>query len=220
MSIAEKLTTIAENQQRVYDAGQQAEYDRFWDLYQQNGTRYNYQYGAFGGTGWTDATYKPKYPVKPKHPYMMFMGCGMTEIKGVDFSNANDLQNTFAYSTSLVRIGAINAPSATNASNILNGCTKLQTVENLTIGEACYFNANSFNCAALENITIGGVIGCNVDFHLCTKLTHDSLMSIINALKNLTGTGTTYTLTLGATNLAKLTDAEKAIATEKGWTLA
>ena len=40
-------------------------------------------------------------------------------------------------------------------------------------------------------------------------------MSIINALKS----GVTQTLTLGTDNLAKLTDTEKAIATEKGWTL-
>jgi hypothetical protein len=33
-------------------------------------------------------------------------------------------------------------------------------------------------------------------------------------------TGETKTLTLGATNLAKLTNEEKAIATQKGWTLA
>jgi hypothetical protein len=45
-------------------------------------------------------------------------------------------------------------------------------------------------------------------------------MNVINILKDYSGSGTTYTLTLGSTNLAKLTDAEKAIATEKGWTLA
>jgi hypothetical protein len=49
-----------------------------------------------------------------------------------------------------------------------------------------------------------------------TKLTHDSLMSIINALPVSTGG---YTCTLNATNLAKLTDEEKAIAIDKGWTL-
>ena len=46
---------------------------------------------------------------------------------------------------------------------------------------------------------------------------HDSLMSIINNLATVT---TTQTLTLGSTNLAKLSSEEKAIATNKGWTLA
>ena len=61
-----------------------------------------------------------------------------------------------------------------------------------------------------------------LDVSYCEYLTHDSLMSIINCLKDYSDyTGTTnWVCTLGATNLAKLTDAEKAIATENGWTLA
>ena len=39
MSIAEKLITIAENEERVYESGKKAAYDRFWDVYQQNGNR-------------------------------------------------------------------------------------------------------------------------------------------------------------------------------------
>ena len=42
-------------------------------------------------------------------------------------------------------------------------------------------------------------------------------MVVINGLQTVT---TTQKLTLGATNLAKLTDGEKKIATDKGWTLA
>ena len=34
MSIADKLTTIAENEQKVYDAGAKSEHDKFWDSYQ------------------------------------------------------------------------------------------------------------------------------------------------------------------------------------------
>ena len=73
--------------------------------------------------------------------------------------------------------------------------------------------------SGLENITIGGEICSDISFSGNTKLTHDSLMSIINHLKDFSGTTTTNTCTLGSRNLAKLTDAEKAIATEKGWTL-
>jgi hypothetical protein len=58
-----------------------------------------------------------------------------------------------------------------------------------------------------------------------TKLTHDSLINnegtgILNSLEDKSGTGSTWTITLGSANLAKLTDGEKAIATQKGWTLA
>ena len=52
-----------------------------------------------------------------------------------------------------------------------------------------------------------------------TKLTVESLLSILNALKDHTG-GTQYTLKLGATNLAKLTEEQKAIATNKNVALA
>ena len=48
-------------------------------------------------------------------------------------------------------------------------------------------------------------------------LTHDSIMVVINGLQTVT---TTQRLALGSKNLAKLTEAEKKIATDKGWTLA
>jgi hypothetical protein len=51
----------------------------------------------------------------------------------------------------------------------------------------------------------------------CVKLTHDSLMVFINGLQVVE---TKQILTLGTTLLAKLSDDEKKIATDKGWTLA
>ena len=59
-------------------------------------------------------------------------------------------------------------------------------------------------------------------------ITHDSLMNVINKLydlnlnENLSTDGVcqyTQSVEFGSTNLAKLTDEEKAIATSKGWTL-
>lgn len=50
----------------------------------------------------------------------------------------------------------------------------------------------------------------------CPKLTVDSLLSLLNALAD----GVTdKTCKIGTTNLAKLTEEQKAIATDKGWTL-
>jgi hypothetical protein len=67
-----------------------------------------------------------------------------------------------------------------------------------------------------------GSIAITTKLSSSQKLSIDSLLSIINGLKDYREdtSGKTYTLTLGATNLAKLTDEQKAIATEKGWTLA
>lgn len=52
-----------------------------------------------------------------------------------------------------------------------------------------------------------------------TNLTRNCLLEMLNNLIDLTG-ATAKTLTLGVTNLAKLTDAEKLIATNKNWILA
>ena len=55
------------------------------------------------------------------------------------------------------------------------------------------------------------------DISASTKFTEAALVEILNNLATVT---TTTTLKMGATNLAKLTDADKKIATDKGWTLA
>ena len=55
------------------------------------------------------------------------------------------------------------------------------------------------------------------DISASTQFEKSDLVTILN---NLAAVTTTQTLTMGATNLAKLTDEDKAIATNKGWTLA
>jgi len=76
MSVAEKLKQIAENEQRVYDAGEkkgiETEYDRFWDKYQENGAKEYYRY-AFAGAGWNNETVKPKYDIVPTNAGNMFV---------------------------------------------------------------------------------------------------------------------------------------------------
>lgn len=86
MSIADKLTTIAENIPRVYQAGydkgvaegdgydagyaqgeadgRKAEHDEFWDSYQNYGNRTDYD-SAFKGIFWKEQNFKPKYDIAP-----------------------------------------------------------------------------------------------------------------------------------------------------------
>ena len=60
-------------------------------------------------------------------------------------------------------------------------------------------------------------IGTYLNINSSTKFTREALLEIIGNLKTVT---TTKRLTMGATNLAKLTEEDKAIATNKGWSLA
>lgn len=85
-------------------------------------------------------------------------------------------------------------------------------------GSAATNTGNCFQaCVSLTDVTGNPNFKTSFTLSECTQLTHDSLMVFINGLQTVT---TTQKLTLGATNLAKLTDAEKKIATDKGWTLA
>lgn len=59
----------------------------------------------------------------------------------------------------------------------------------------------------------------SLDISVSTQFTREALLEIIGNLRDMTGS-TPLTLTLGATNLAKLTEEDIALATEKNWTVA
>ena len=239
MSIAEKLTTIAENEQKVYDAGAKSEYDKFWDAIQQNGNRTNYQ--AAGFHYMTAETFRPKYDIRPTTMQYMFYNNGWQGTLIIpdfvehckDCGIVFDTSKCAGFLNSLGmlktrRLGVIDCSSMQNPAqqgNIWYGNNGyLQTIDELVSAETSAWNSNSFQHATgLINMTVTGVIGTNnFNVSYCTQLTKESLMSIINCLKDYSEdtSGTKWVCTLGTTNLAKLTDAEKAIATEKGWTLA
>lgn len=75
-----------------------------------------------------------------------------------------------------------------------------------------------YGCSSLEEIELQEGFNVSANFSNCTNLSTDCLINMLNALKDLTGQ-TAKSLTIGATNLAKLTNAQKGIATDKNWTL-
>lgn len=109
------------------------------------------------------------------------------------------------------------------AFNRLVGCfNNCKALESLHLpsgfGQKATNLVNCFNnCTALKTITGNPNFKVSLSLGTSKNLTHDSIMVIINGLQTVT---TTQTLTLGSTNLAKLTEADKKIATDKGWTLA
>lgn len=179
--------------------GKQAERDAFWESLQKGGARSDYTYAFMN---WSDDIYNPKYPLE---------------------GALNQCLASSTITDTLVDMRVIYTKTALCAT-IFQNCRQLKTIRYIEFSPyADLRNTIFYNCDALENLTVGGTINSNnFDVHWSTKLSHDSLMSIINALadKSQDTSGTKWVCTLGTANLEKLTNEEIAIATEKGWTLA
>lgn len=116
----------------------------------------------------------------------------------------------------------LDAPKLVTTTNMFGDCIRLTDV---TLNIPSYTSPESSinpifsKCIGITNLTVNGELRAGLYLSASTNLTTDSLMSVINALVDLTGENS-KTLTLGATNLAKLSDEQKAIATNKNWILA
>lgn len=174
----------------------------------------------------------------------MFSTCNdlkTLDLSNFDTSNVTDMYGMFKYCSDLTSLDLnnFNTSNVKGMAYMFNGCTNLVDL-----------NISSFDMGKVEaatgffqytrnivNLRFGKNLGKNyqskqenagkqtLDLSELTKLTHDSLMSVINNLYDLNitysliGDGTLYrqNLKLGSTNLAKLTAEEIAIATNKGW---
>lgn len=83
----------------------------------------------------------------------------------------------------------------------------------------CHNNAFS-GCTKLRDVTFEDGFNCNnVNLSVSTLYTRETILQWLNALADRTGKKAKK-LTIGATNLAKLTEEDILIATNKNWTLA
>ncbi len=221
--------------------GIQAEYDRFWDNFQDYGSRTNYFY-AFAN--WSLEEFTPKYDIAPVNLEGIFMMSNMAvdlpayleEIGiNIDFKNATNsasMTNTFR-GCKFTRIGEINSTMSENFNHTFGNSLNLRTIDKLVLREdgSQGFSSSTFiNCLSLENLVIEGVIGKNgFNVQWSTKLSQDSIVSIINALSPTTS-GLTVTLSKTAVNNAFETSGGTAdgptsaewlalIATRSNWTI-
>lgn len=75
-----------------------------------------------------------------------------------------------------------------------------------------------YQCDYLADIELEEGFDVSANFSNCSALTKESMVKMFESLRNRTGLAS-RTLTLGSTNLDKLTESDKAIATNKNWTL-
>lgn len=173
----------------AYQKGKQDEHEAFWDVFHYSST----YVARFAGSGWRVENFRPTQDIiigelynanhcfyynaanvdlvewceqlginislKPYSVLSMFQGSKFTRIPEVDVTNTAALSSTFAY------------------------CDQLVTIDKLVLKEdgTNTFSSTFYDCKALENITIEGVIGKDVQIQWSKKLTKASLQSIMNA---------------------------------------
>lgn len=156
----------------------------------------------------------------------MFSNC--TKLKTVKSSTTKTLGDNTFYNDASLTSALLYGVYTTIGINIFYNCTSLKTVylsssitnatnNSLTSTSSSYYIFQG--CTNLEDIQLGQDWNMSLRLNVSNKITVESMVAMFNSLKDLTGE-TAKTLTLGATNLAKLTDEQKQIATDKNWTLA
>lgn len=222
MSIAEKLQTIAENEQRVYETGyekgkaeggdteaaynngfekgKQTEQNKIWSRLQSDGAALNYAW-MFAYSRFSDDTYNPMYDII----------CSESSGSG---------QNVF-YATKLTDTKVDIYANSLNITGMFYWARNLITIRKLVLYETTECKNAFTDCAALKNITIEGVIGDNFNIS-ASPLTKESITSIIDAL-SATVSGKTVTFSETAVNNAfgSSTSEEwlNLIATKSNWTI-
>lgn len=209
----------------AFEAGKQAEYDRFWDAYQQNGNRKNYAYG-FSYEGWNDTTFRPKHNIVPTSALYMFNGSGIVDLLGclekggvvIDFSKCTDFRYMIAAGCSIKHFPVIDMSASAGFQDGFRYAGSLESGSLVNVKPKHTWSNAFANCSGLVDISFSGTIGNSISFAQSGKLSDASIQSIIDALGDLTGAAT-QTLTFHKEVGARLTVEQKALITAKNWTL-
>ncbi len=210
MSITAKIETIAENEPLVYESGKNREYARMAESYRKKGVEVeatppaqydNFIDDAFDkmvveycegrqnfSTAWQQMRLENAFSIDYTNATSigyMYRQCPQLKNGGdISFFSTSGAGDIFEGCTALEKVGNIYMPNTQSANYVFSGCRNLRKIGNMNIS-SCTNAINTFAaCEKLEDVTFEGIIKCNINFSACYLLTHDSLMSIINALED------------------------------------
>lgn len=253
MTVASELIRAKEDYREVYNAGidkgkaiggydqgledgKQAEYDAFWDIYQEKGKRVHYAY-AFAGGGWTKDTFKPKYQLNNITNCLYMFCCfnlpagngGLYDLKQglsdmdivFDISKATNIANMFS-SSKISVVPTLDCSGMETVATFL-GYSSIETIEKMIVNEGHRFDYSFSNADKLKNIVFEGVIGKSVSFQWSPLLSRDSIVNIVNTLST-AASGQTLTLSGTAVNNAFTggsdgSEWQALISTKPNWTI-
>jgi hypothetical protein len=230
---------LAPKVNEVFEAGKKAQYDAFWDKYQQNGKKTAYNY-AFAGASWNDDTFFPKYDIKPSYSIIRtFVSCAVTNLEerlqecgvALDTSDNANYSSVFEYAKTIALPEITFKKATSTTSRAFADATSLHTIRKIILedGFNAEFTSSFTNCTALENVVFEGVIPKHITLAQSTKLSKASITSIIEHLST-TASGQTATFSKTAVNTAFETSAgtgdgstsaewQSLIAPKSNWTI-
>ena len=151
--------------------------------------------------------------------------CTTLDVSNFDTSNVTEMQYMFSGSKSLTRLDVSNFDTSSvldfrrvfsywvhvceelNISGL--NLTKVNKIDNTFID-------TNFKVIRSDGLQLPNIDMSTIGLHSSTELTVDSIVGLLNALPQ---SDKGYSFQIGEVNIAKLSDEQKAIATDKGWTL-
>ena len=148
----------------------------------------------------------------------MFVNCSSLQtIPLLNTSNVTTMNNMFSSCSSLQTIPLLNTSNVTNMNSMFSVCYSLQTIPLLNTSNVTTMSGMFNSCSYLEFLTMTNI---KVSFKISssTKFSQETLEALIDNLADLTGQ-TAQTFTMGSTNLAKVSQEKKDLATARNWNL-
>lgn len=157
----------------------------------------------------------------------MFYECRSLQwVPNLNTGNVTDMTDAFFDCSALSFVGPMDTSKVTNMRDMFHGCQSLGVRAKMDAGLVTNTTRMFASCESLDQIY--GLIDLGKQPELtttnmfggCNNLTHDSIMNIINNLYDRKTAGySVVDLPLGEENLNRISDEEKSIAINKGWTL-
>ena len=150
---------------------------------------------------------------KVKDTGFMFYECNdLTTAPQMNTANVTDMTKMFYSCNKLTTVPLYDTSKVTRMEEMFWHCSDLQTVPAFDCSNVTNMNNIFTSCRSLKSILMTN-IGVSFNISASTLFERADLVTILNNLKTVTST---KRLTMGDTNLAKLTDEDKLIATNKG----
>ena len=157
----------------------------------------------------------------------MFHGIKPTELdlSSFDTSQVTNMSGMFGWCSNIVslNLSSFNTSQVTDMSGMFGWCLNLKSlnISNWNMSKVTNVHQMFDATSLIETIVCDGLQLPDIDLsyislNSCSKLTVESLVGLLNALPQSTHN---YSFKIGQTNIDKLSEGQKSIATNKGWKL-